>query len=533
MRSKLVGLCLAVLCLALLGAECGGGVGAGGRGALLIRRASPVRNVDARCAALPANFPPGFAFVPGLPGLLLVASLGTTQRILPFEVEEVPPALSTSTPVLAIPLDSDGDGRLEGAPGGVSLVPILDDVFALEPGLGFATASGYEEVLVFSPEDGALISVEIEVPLGTPPGDYFFLPEPGSPELRTGISTFVCVRPPAGALDSRGDPVEPSFCDRSVPSYRTSFTSGAALAAGRLFVSTSNLGADIGSEETQFLPGTVLVFEFDRSRDPYRVRPDPLRPVLFTTAFNPTHVDALSVGGRDFVLVTHTGALGIEADDPDTPPIEGAALPLSEASVDVIDARSLEIVATIPLGLAAPAFGGLALDPTGRIGMVGSIARRALLGVDLAVLPGLPASVVDPIVLDRDEAVLFDAQAPFLIPGLPEGAPPESCPGELFGTSFDDSGQVLYATDFCDGSLSALSVDASGDPDTPELRSRFLLEDVVPLTAPLRPESLGLPRALGRVAVRPGVPNLDFQGPDLFFLVGTEGQVCGIPVASR
>ncbi|HSK04700.1 MAG TPA: DNA mismatch repair protein MutS, partial [Kofleriaceae bacterium] len=40
-----------------------------------------------------------------------------------------------------------------------------------------------------------------------------------------------------------------------------SFTSGAAVAAGRLFVTTANLGAGAGSFDPQFLPGTVLVYD--------------------------------------------------------------------------------------------------------------------------------------------------------------------------------------------------------------------------------------------------------------------------------
>jgi len=534
-RRRLAAGLLLVSACAVAG-TCGGGSGGGGRGAVTETETPPIQNLDARCAALPEAFPPGFAFVPDRPGRAVVASLGVTQTLIPFDIESSPPEIAPDVPVLGIPLDSDGDGAPEGVPGGVARAPILDDVFAVDAGLGFATATGYEEVILFRPGAGALLTVEVEVPAGLPPGDYPFLPAPGVPALRTAISTRACVRPPAGAVDSRGEPLESalsSFCDPGVPSFRTSFTSGVALVGGHLFVSTSNLGADRGTANTQFLPGTVLVYEFDRSAAPPRVRPHPERPVLFTGGFNPTHVTGYRAGNRDLVLVTVSGALGIEGDDPSTKPVEGAGVPLSDAFIDVIDAETLERVGSIPLGPATPAFDGLAIDPSGRVAVAGSAIQRALYAVDLAPLAELPRTG-PPVTLVRDEAVIFDADAPFRIPALADGAPPQSCPGETFGVSFDAAGRRVLASDFCDGTLAEVQVDLTGSPTTAQLRDRFLLLDLVSLVAPLREDTLGEPRAPGRVAVRPGRPGLDFQGPEVFFLVGQEeGLLCGISMAPR
>ncbi len=523
--------------VAALGGQCGGGSGSGGSGAVTFHNAAPLQNPDARCAALPRPFPPGFAFVPGLPARAVAASLGTTPTLVPFDLERVPPEIPSGVPILGIPPDSDGDGRPEGLPGGVSLVPVLDDVFAIDPGLGFATASGYEEVLFFQPASGMLLPVEVEVPASLRAGDRPFLPAPGSSALRTALSTLACVRVAPDALDSRGEPVAESVrvpCDPTAPSFRTSFTSGVALAAGHLFVSTSNLGADRATADTQYLPGSVLVFEFDRGADPPRVRPHPTTPIILTSGFNPTHVSAFSAGDRELVLVNVTGALGIEQDDPATKPVEGAGIPRSEAAIDVIDAATLELVATIPLGLAALAFDAPAIDPSGRVALFGSAADRVLYGVDLAALSALPEPPAPLRVLGRDEAVIFDAQLPFRIPGLSRGAPPESCPGETLGVAFDHRGERVYAGDFCDGTLASIAFDGSGQPDTAELRARFLLLELQPLVAPLRADTLGQPRGLGRIAVRPGVPGVDFQGPEVFFLVGQEeGLLCGISVAPR
>ena len=96
-----------------------------------------------------------------------------------------------------------------------------------------------------------------------------------------------------------------------------------------------------------------------------------------------------SPGGREFVLVTVSGALGLAPDDPNTPEREAGGQALSNAAIDVIDAAERRIVATIPLGLAAPSFERLAIDPTGRVAMVGSAIGRKLFAVDLAPLDSI------------------------------------------------------------------------------------------------------------------------------------------------
>lgn len=513
---------LVACALLALGGECSGG------GAKTRVAPDPIANADARCVALPEAFPPGFAFVPGTSDRLVVASLGTTPTLTTFDVDSVPPEIPAGLPVLGIPPDSDGDGLRDAA----SL--FLDDVFVIDAALGFATASRFEEVIVFEPRTSTLKTVEVDVPASLTEGDYDRFPDPGQSGLRTAISTSVCVRPPEGALDSRGEPFEGlvvRFCDPDVPSFRTEFTSGAALMEDQLFVSTSNF-VTIPFGPEGYLPGTVLVYEFDRSLDPPRVRPSATRPVIFTSGFNPTHVQPLLVGERYFVLVTLSGALDIAKDDPSTPVIESAGVALTPAAVDVIDAATLEIVATIPLGVGGPAFSGLALDPSGRVGVIGSVVDRMLLTVDLEALKTLPEPpVLQPVLLE--DAVVFDANAPLRLPALEGGAPVESCPGQLFGTTFDATGTRLLAADFCDGTLTLVDVDLGGVPTTAELRRRFAVLGLIELVAPLRADTLGLPRTLGRVAVRLGLPGVDFSGPDVFFTVNQdEGLLCGIRLES-
>ncbi len=102
------------------------------------------------------------------------------------------------------------------------------------------------------------------------------------------------------------------------------------------------------------------------------------------------------------------------------------------------------------------------------------------------------------------------------------------------GVSFNNAGDRLYATEFCDGSLASVGVDLSGFPTTAELAQRFELLDLQAVVSPIRTDTLGEARAPGAIRVRPGVPGVDFQGPDVFVLVGEpEGALCGIRIESR
>jgi hypothetical protein len=517
---------LVVVCCALLGGKCGGGDGGGGGGGVKVSIESP----DDRCAALSSPFPPGLDTVPGQGTRVWVADL-STHSLVPFDLGGTPPEQPGVPQTFVIPADSDGDGQDEGR----SFSPTLDDIEIVTPDLALVTASTYEEVLLFSPAAGDLIEFDVSVPASFEDYDYSRLPEPGAEaESRTAISTFVCLRPPAGALDSRGDPVAVSWpskrwCDPALPSYGASFTSGAAIAGDHLFATVSNLGFDQGRPNTQYLPGAVLVYDIDLDADPPTLRPNEDVPVLFTTGFNPSHLTPLTVDSQEFVLATVSGAVGIAEDDPDTDEIEAAGIAITDAAIDVIDAETLEIVATIPLGLAGLATSGLHVDVSGRVGVVGSVIGRQLYAVDLTPLEDPLDPVAGPIALDGldgDDAVIFDADDPLPIPHRPDGAPVASCPGSTADVAW--GGNRLFATESCDGTLAEFLVDQTGDPPAPLPADRFKFIELRNVAAPIRVDTLTEPRALGALEVLPGaLPG----GPDIALLIGLqEGLVCGIEI---
>ena len=523
---------LAVFALLLVASKCGGGDGTGG-GPLRVTKESP----DPRCTAVVTEFPGFFDFVRGIEGRVIVPEF--TGQIDSFDVDFAIPEAAAGVPPFSIPADSDGDGSSE-----TFLFPVLDGVLGFDAELTFVTASNYEEVIFFRPSTGQLRTLDVAVPVGYLGIPNSPLPDPGTSAPRTALSTFACILPEAGAVDSRGESLaDPSVlnpaihCDPAGPSFASQFTSGAAVAAGRLFVSMSNLGKDKGGANTQYLPGAVLVFDLDLASDPPVVGPSAAKPFILTTDFNPTHVTAYSTAGREFVLVTNSGALGIEGDDPNTIPVEGNGIALSEASIDVIDANTLEVVATYPLGFASLSMDRLAIDPSGRVAMLGSSVTRELYAVDLEPLggPGFPTTATG-LVLDGSmgtNGIIFDADNPFRIPGIANGANPAACAGLIAGTAFNHAGDRFYATERCDGTLATLSVDLSGAPPPPVASQRFVLLDVSSLVSPLRSDTLTETRDLGSLRVRPGTPGVDFSGPDLFFTVNQPGLLCALRVESK
>lgn len=529
---------IAGLAFAGAGPACNGGGGDGsGGGAPVVTVSSP----DDRCVPLPGPFPPGLATVPGSSSRAVLVNFSPPAAI-PFDLDAVPPRVAATGPVPTIPSDSDGDGRPD------LFGPSLDGV-DVASGVAWITASLLEEVLFADPASGALTRLRVELPASFAAGDFpLFGLAPGTAALRTAVSSTYCARPDPAGTDSRGVPLSTvlaagGVCDPG--EFPTRFTSGSALAAGRLFVSASNVGDDAGTANTQFLPGTVLAYDVDRTTVPATVRPVEPSPVIFTTAFNPTQVTAYtSPSGRAYVLVTGTGALGITQDDPNTPVIDSGGFPLTPSAIDVIEAVSARLVATVPLGAAALSFDRLAIDRTGRVAFTGSAAGRNVYAIDLAPLDTLPALAAGapPYVLDGSDARvvnvdarIFDAAHPFRLPARPGGAPAQSCPGFVVGTAFNAFGSKLFATDFCDGTLTSVGVDLGGAPPVPVPRDplRFSVLSSAPVADPIGAGGFGGARGLGSILVRPGRPGIDYRGPDVFVTVGSpEGLLCALRVDS-
>jgi hypothetical protein len=493
--------------------------------------------LDPRCTPIAGAFPSGLALSRGDVNRAILVQFQPAAVVVFDLTSERPRLLALQTiPDASHPDDSDIDGVSDPdrsvALGFFPLSPLLGGVDIPFPDLALVSASNYEEVLFVDPRTPLQASVLVENPPasgGFHPDDFPFLPPGGEAHLRAAVSTRACVFPP-DAIDSLGDPIPPEArCDPEVPGYFTSLTAGKAIASGHLFVATSNLRS---SAQSRFNPGTVLVYEWEEASGLARVRPEVAAPVLFTTGFNPTGVTRFVTGsGRELVLVTVTGAIGAGT---------GSANVKTPAAIDVIDAARLRVAASIPLGYAGPSFDALAIDPSGRVALLGASSQRQLYAVDLAPLddPRLYERDGAPILLDGltagfPDARIFTADHPLRLPDRASGPSAAVCDG-LTHVAINAAGSEAFATDHCDGTLSRIRLDLAGSPAVPVPDERFQLFLQDDLVAPLTAASLGLPRAPGPLRVRPGVPGVDYEGPDVVLTLGLpDAQLCGVRVEAR
>ena len=452
------------------------------------------------CLVLPEPMPVGLSLVPDANERVLVASPTSTQpAVIPLSIATEPPTVA-SPPAPIIPLDSNGDGVEDAT------TPVLDGVVGLAPNLALATSQFNEQVIFIDAETGDTLE-------GTVGG-----------QSRTALSTAVEVTFPDGALDSNGG-------DLPAPPSTTSITSGAAVSEGRLFVSTAN-GLWSAGANPVYLPGTVLVYDFDLSSGA-PVNSGDAPQVIFTMGYSPNDVTPYtSPGGRRFVLATTSGAIGLVGTRLDFATGSTAAARAGYVEVIEIFARAdPTLVAVIPLAEGAPAFGKIAIDPSGRVGAIGSligeaggtVKERRVLAVDLGVLDSLPAAAPDPpLVLDgadgNPDAVIDDPSLE--ITPIAGGPSAGSCSGSVMATAWTPDGRLL-AVELCDGTISSWGVNLDVTPPD------FTLREEVTVVAPFSPFSTepDLQAPIDMV-VRNGS---GFSGPDVFLLLGLPGgALCGI-----
>jgi len=508
---------------------------------------SPVVRIQSTpdCRVIAGGFPSGFAGLPGADDQAAVVQF-RPFAVIGLDLDPEPPSPLAANPVPALPElpsvrcgglrpDSDSDGRPDpdrsDELGFGCLSPTAGTLNALANDLVAVTTSAYEQILFVNPQDGSLRMAALDPPAagaGFDPADWPFWPAAGALPFQSGFSTRACVYG-TGLLDSNAGAIGANTrCDPGRDGFFTSFTKDVVAVGARLFVATSNL---IRPGQAQYAPGTVLVFDLDLGALPPRVGPDAARAIQLTTGYNPTSLTPYTTpGGRDLVLVGVSGAIAQG---------NGPGLVRTDSAIDVIDATSLDLIATIPLGRAGLGFDGLAIDATARLGLIGAATSRALFGIDLAALddPALGNGAQTlPIVLDGmtpgfPDARVYDAARPFALPKRPDGPLDSVCTSQTSVAIRDDNG-FAAATDFCDGTLTRIVLDLPAsrgtllDPD-----AILAVDRLVEIVAPLVRSANAEIRAPVDVRIRSGTPGLDYPGPDVHFTTGLpEGAVCGVRI---
>ena len=290
-----------------------------------------------------------------------------------------------------------------------------------------------------------------------------------------------------------------------VSSVQPVYTAGAALMQGKVYLPTSNYsraGADPVCD-----PGTLIVTEFDENAEPPRFSNPQAYQFIVTTDFNPTEVTPLT---DRILLVTNTGVLDIQG---------GNGVPLTNGSVDVVDTRYDCIVANYPLGKAAPSFSRIAVaeretskeEPGFYRGYLGSAAYNHVYELDLT---GLEEKLLDQDpgicpALDSDDFLTDKVLAPLRDPILATKNEPRKTPNFIYQVAVSHNSSRAYATGFDSGTLAVLDITKPNEKTPSRV---FHVTDPLPSLDETSP---------GPVAVRPGVPGVDFQGPDVFVVTGS------------
>ncbi|MCI0341357.1 MAG: hypothetical protein L0216_09455 [Planctomycetales bacterium] len=418
------------------------------------------------------------------------------------ESDDVPPRAVVNPNAFALQTGFPSDIEIVGAAGldGIGFVYDGNVVQAVRLGAGtlsapvgisgFTVPSGFgfgDDLLILSASQG-LATTSSGNSTSTPVSRVFvFNPTTGNQVQNLDVArshTF-----PAGTVDTQGATVT-TITQANVAGVAYMATSGFQ---GKLYVVMSN--AKSFGNPSEYFPGTVQVFAVDWSLGtPVATTPT---TVIRTTDFNATHatpfVDPNS--GDRFVLLVNTGKVAVNS---------GVGAVTSAGSVDVVDADSDAIVATLPLGNAGPSFSDVGVR-TFRNALTRRWESRGLLGgavwghlyeVDLSRVDELFDGAASPTTYGA--GVLHGASSPLV---LTSGA---SGNDYIVEVECSADGRYAFASSFNLGEIRVVDFGTGSSPG---------------LNAPTGPYLIGNPATFvsaNALELRPGT----FTGPEVFALTG-------------
>lgn len=305
-----------------------------------------------------------------------------------------------------------------------------------------------------------------------------------------GVSGLALFNPTTGALSQTvnlSDPInltqalpysQPGDCNGDSVNetsvgpgpYSPNFAADLAVLNNRLFVSMSNLCFD-SSFESFYVQGLVLVYDIHSSA-PFLTPAS--TPYIVLNGFNAT---GLTVVG-DHLIATSTG---------DTSYTTGVQLPQTASVLDEIDPNLLAVTRTLNLGEVAANFQSLALSSDQSTGFIGSSSFSEVYAIDLDTFTALRGEN-NPILIFDDAIDYINDQE----------------------VAFGD--QVLFVSSFNHSAVKAIDLTSP---------AYFVLPGILDFSFSGNPGLTGA----GPMALRPGQPGVDFQGPDLWVLTGSPGTV--------
>lgn len=212
---------------------------------------------------------------------------------------------------------------------------------------------------------------------------------------------------------------------------------------------------------------------------------------LITTDYNPVGLTKIS---DTSIAVTNGGVTDLW---------EGAAHPLTDASIDIVDMQGFAIIRNIPMGLSAPSFGKMALTSDGKTAFIGSRSYGEVYAIDLL-----------------KNKLIYGHENPLTLTTNDEGGDYiSSC-----SLSYDD--WYLFSASFDTSSIYPVDIKAAPPSVLPSAFSKpFVLGFPKGVT---KDNPTGTNTGIGKIAVRPGIPGIDYTGADIFAITGNPGTIVTI-----
>ena len=252
--------------------------------------------------------------------------------------------------------------------------------------------------------------------------------------------------------------------------FSPNFAADLQIVGNRAFVSMGSSCFDSGFNSF-YVQGLVLVF--DVNNQPPFLTPA-ATPYIVLSGFNATGLTV--AGGKLIATSTGDTALGGAGSNPETP-----------SFLDEIDPQTLTVSRTLEMGQTALNFQPLAVSADAKRGFIGSSAFSEVYEIDLQNFTALRGPS-NPIQI-TDEAADF-----------------------ISDQEIAEGGGILFVSSFNRSAVNAVDLASS---------ERTVLPTSLNFAFPDNPGVTGA----GPMAIRPGVPGIDFTGPDLFVLTASPGTV--------
>ncbi len=252
--------------------------------------------------------------------------------------------------------------------------------------------------------------------------------------------------------------------------FSPNFAADLQILGNRAFVSMGSSCFDAGFNSF-YVQGLVLVYDIN-NQPPFLTPAS--TPYIVLSGFNATGLTV--AGGKLIATSTGDTALGGAASTPETP-----------SFLDEIDPQTLAVTRTLDMGEVGLNFQPLAVSADAKRGFIGSSAFSELYEIDLQNFTALRGES-NPIQI-TDEAADF-----------------------ISDQEIAEGGEILFVSSFNRSAVNAIDLTSS---------ERTVLPTSLDFAFPDNPGITGA----GPIAIRPGVPGLDFTGPDLFVLTASPGTV--------